>query len=575
MKKFIANIILIVAVHFAAVGQYKIKSSADIDWYQNIAQEKIEIVTNTESFLVGEELLYTMHCFNALSNRYSKNSKIAYISLLGKNGEVFRHKVKLKDGLANGYFLLPADLKTGNYQLIGYTRWMLNGGLDQVFQKTIAVINPYEPIKFTDSSSNDMMQTNEIDSSQGQLWLALENQKFSSREEVSFEINTKGTGVYGTYALSVRKIDELSGINSGTLIEVKPKTNSLTRNIGEVIYLPEYQGEMVTGVVIDNETKEPASNVQVMLSILSNEAFQAASTTNDQGVFYIHLKKDFSDTQSMVQVLGENRSNYSIKINEQPNYSNASLGIPSLTLDQNLEKVIVQRSIDNQIANAYREVAPSSLNLPKYPLPFYGNYEYKFVLDDYKRFKTVAETLIEIVEHAWHERKGGKQRFVNVREREFDPYYGVDLLPMLIVDGALVQDHDLVMSLDADLVESISVFREEYYYEDIVYQGALWVQTFEKDYYKYLNGSDFITLFERDAPQLKTAIFKPNYEEEDRSRIPDLRHQLLWEPNLELKGQKEKISFYTSDKKGTFQIKLNGYTKTGKPIVLTKNITVE
>ena len=77
-------------------------------------------------------------------------------------------------------------------------------------------------------------------------------------------------------------------------------------------------------------------------------------------------------------------------------------------------------------------------------------------------------------------------------------------------------------------------------------------------------------------PNPAKIYYNPDYSAGNNlKRIPDYRYQLLWEPNLSLDQKEENLSFYTSDLKGDFEVVLEGFTDEGKPVYITKNITVK
>ena len=64
--------------------------------------------------------------------------------MVGENGLViFKHKLRLEDGYGHGDFFIPVSVSSGNYKLIGCTRWMLNWGEEVFFQEDISILNPY------------------------------------------------------------------------------------------------------------------------------------------------------------------------------------------------------------------------------------------------------------------------------------------------------------------------------------------------------------------------------------------------------------------------------------------------
>ena len=164
---------------------------------------------------------------------------------------------------------------------------------------------------------------------------------------------------------------------------------------------------------------------------------------------------------------------------------------------------------------------------------------------------------------------------IDVREREFDPYYGIDLAPMVIVDGVFIQDHQSILDFDATKVKTIKVHREEYYYGKIVYQGIVRIETFKGNYDETVSG-DYLKKFNRLAIQSTKGYFNQDYSKtsKDLERTPDFREQLFWHPNLEFTKQTMNFQFYTSDVKGNFEIILQGFTNLGEPVYLKEVITV-
>ena len=562
-------------------AQYELKTDDDLNWYKNIAQEKIYVHHNSNVLLVGETLYYKLYCLNARTERLTKNSKIAYVELIGESGTVFKHKLKLNNGTSFSGFFIPTTVATGMYKLVAYTHWMRNNGDNSFYETDIAIINPYSKINF--ESNLILADTNDIAFKEfKQISITTNQDSYTTREQVQLKINSYNPATaYGNFSISVYKKDELSH-----LIETSPVVSNYMENYkddgvsemkktGEVISLPEYDGELVTGRVTDLASGAPAGGVEVVLSILSNEAYQNIKITNDNGVFYFQLKNRFMDSKAMLQVIGEDRHKYKIEVDEHVSIAHQGMTFKTLKIGEDLKDYILKRSINNQIQNAYQTVKQDELLPVEYLEQFYGNHKTTYILDDYKRFATIAETLTEVVDHAYHERKNGKKRFVNIREREKDPYYGVDILPMIVVDGVLIQDHESILYYDASKVEAISVLRDEYYYGKRVFQGVLLIETFDKNYYENMNES-YLEQIEMFSPQRDVSYFTPNYSDEnDSKRIPDFRNQLFWRPNFELESAKNEIIFYTSDEKGIYEIIMQGFAKNGRPITIKKSFEID
>jgi hypothetical protein len=104
--------------------------------------EEVLLKINDSINLSGETLYYDVYCLN--ENSFSDISKIGYVELIDTyRNVIFKHKLKLLKGRAEGSFFLPSSLKTGHYKLIGSTHWSLNATKNPYVQKDLYIINPY------------------------------------------------------------------------------------------------------------------------------------------------------------------------------------------------------------------------------------------------------------------------------------------------------------------------------------------------------------------------------------------------------------------------------------------------
>ena len=138
-------------------------------------------------------------------------------------------------------------------------------------------------------------------------------------------------------------------------------------------------------------------------------------------------------------------------------------------------------------------------------------------------------------------------------------------LPLVIVDGIFIQDHNELVLYNPINVKKISVVSEQYVYGGKIFKGIISLQTFEGNYQQNISG-DFIRNVTLVNPFPVKKYFNQVYNESPKyDLIPDYRSQLLWEPALNLENH-ESIIFYTSDNIGTYEICLEGFTEKGIPV---------
>ncbi|MFT5761999.1 MAG: hypothetical protein ACI8WA_001123, partial [Polaribacter sp.] len=66
-----------------------------------------------------------------------------------------------------------------------------------------------------------------------------------------------------------------------------------------------------------------------------------------------------------------------------------------------------------------------------------------------------------------------------------------------------------------------------------------------------------------------------NYFNNNNTRIPDFRNQLLWMPKIQIDEKKLNINFFTSDNSGKFEISIEGFTEKGVPISIRRYFIVK
>lgn len=584
MKKII-YLTLSLLICTTAYSQHILKDTDDVKWYQGIHQEYVYTHYNTSLLFTGEYLFYKLYCMNSVSKLLTKTSKVAYVELVGENGDVvFKHKILLEEGAGQGDFFIPTSVPSGNYKLLAYTKWMRNGTGNNFFQGDISIINPYrgdQSVFQNSTSQTKENNTQTIKRTSSKVALQLSSESIKNRSKGSVKISSIAGQGYGNYSISIRKLEDYNQAQQVNAVDYNAtisNNKSKQRQVGDVIYMPEFKGEMISGKIFDKTTKKPIANKDVAVSVAENESVLDITTSNQNGVFYFHVSPGYNGNQAIFQTVDQAPANYDIVLDTHESIAQDNLDFHQFNISSSMEDMIVERSIHNQIQNGFFSVKPDTVKTFAPKPPFYGNPQNVYELDDYTRFPTVNETVIEIIEHAWTRKDDNGKRVFVVRGREFDPYFGSDLLPLVMVDGIFVQDHEKIIAYDARKIKSISVLRDEYYYGDIVYKGVLALKTIKGEFYKEFNDS-YLKKEALFTPQPKKNYFVQKYNsntiDQVDNRIPDYRHQLMWIPNVSLDQQSKIFEFFTSDVKGVYEISLEGFTNAGAPVSLKKTFVVD
>jgi hypothetical protein len=550
-------------------------------------QEKIFLHLNTTTFITGETLFFKIYCMNPANSTRSLISKIGYIELIDSDKKVIsKSKIYLEKGVGEGNYFIPTTLNTGNYKIIAYTKWMLNSSSTNFEVIDITIINPFQP-KQGAYFSNSTLNTENSTVIKPNVYavaalnktnptIETDKKTYSNREKVSLNINPLSERFgKGNYSVSVRKLINLPIQKQKNAVEFK-QSNTITNsgNVATAINIvPEFRGELITGSISAKKPELSINNKIVLLSIPGKSFAVKTVKTNSSGKFVFILDKNPNNSNCVVQVMDDKRNDYTIQLDESPETETASLQFSSnLNLTENDSIAIQDQSTANQIENAYYSMKKDSLITDYKTDSFFNTFQKEYILDNYTRFPTLKETIIEVVIELFY-RKNNDSYSIYVRNDKKDlTVYGP---PLVLIDGIAIQDTNELFTYNMANVAKISLVNEGYVYGPGLFGGLVSIETKNNDYQIKATGN-FIKQTEIPRPLNKTKFFTPDYSDKTKyERIPDYRYQLLWLPQVNLADAEDPISFYTSDVTGTFEITLEGFTDQGIPISLKDTFEVQ
>ncbi len=592
MKRFLVILLLSSLTISWINAQVILKNEDQIARYNAIPKERILAHVNTSLFLTGEYLYYSLYCVNNNTTHLSNLSKIGYVELISENGEqVFKQKVKLEKGLGSGDFFIPVTAQTGTYKLLAYTNWMMNQGVATFFQANVHIINPYQvapitnqkslsnPIDTLINSNNIFKNDRNYNANAGPLDLNLNNRVFNTRSKVSLLFKGKNEALVpsGVYSISVRKKGTLPQPYklpiSMQLQNLKEKKANDFSSKAASIYLPELRGELLSGRV-SSSTSNSIADLKIAASIPGENFYIAIAKTDAHGNFYLNIENYYDGDRLFLEILDKPQLDYNISL-KQPtpvtlDYSN--LLFEELKLDSMMKKEIVERSIHNQIDNAYYKYKPDSIIATVSEQLFDGKKVQSYKLDDFTRFKSVRETLFEIVKDVSISNMNKTTALIHVQGYNYGTNSGI--LPLVLIDGLLISNHTTLLDRNALTVDEIKVFRDRFVLGTKVYQGALVIKTKNNNIEEFQNGSSLFS-FNLLKPQVNKNYFTQRYTEKTISRIPDDRVQLVWIPRLKITEKTHVFDFFTSDVTGEFEISVEGLTSKGEAVSIQSYFSVQ
>lgn len=538
------------------------------------SQEQIFLNTDRDIYIINEELWFNLAAYKSDSNECSHLSKVVYIELLNENNLPIKQvKCHLKDGLAQSYFVLPDTLSTGKYLVRAYTRWMNNFSEGLFAKKIVSVINPFVVDEHSVLRSTDNQVVKErCVSSNNQINIKLSSDNFGLRDKVSVNIDNVADYQLNSVCVSVVKsclIDDFS-------VQAK-SINSINSDESSKVLIPEVKGELLTGNVYWEDSKEPVVDEKMMLSFLSDIPTLQLSNTDSLGGFIFEINRTGKE-EMVIQPIGNDsiKMKYGISINDAFSKKYGATISSDFEVDSVKLKELNNAIINMQISSIYGRYS-SKLFIQEMILgkkPFYEEPDVITVIDNFIDLPTIEDVIREIVPFTTLRKVNGKNIF---KVFENSSLYPKDGETMVFLDGVPVYDIDNILVLNPNDLLRVEVVNFDYYLEDEKLGRLLCFFTNNCD----MAGYEFDSRIFRQVHKgyLPNYHFTgPNYEDSSNvdERIPDFRNLLFYnlyekiEPNGTINA-----SFYTSDESTEFTIIVRALDINGKVVELRSEFSVE
>jgi hypothetical protein len=546
-------------------------------------KESLYLQTDRDIYVVGEQVWMKVFKLDAHANKPDNFSKVVYIELLNQAGNpVNQLKLHVPDKSGSTGFTLSDTLSSGNYLLRAYTSWMKNYPAKDFSFRTISVINPFRNLERIEVQ-------NSIPVLEGLDSCPMVRTDKGLMLEVDFDATAYGTRA--RVEVNIRAKDS-SGkpVDADLSVSITRSClfNDLRRNIVDPVhlsgkeepgapamYLPELEGVVLSGTMLNSISNEPIGNEEIVLSSVGKAARCQVYRTNDKGEFYFNL--DDSGVQEIViQPADSAVSDYYVEL--EPDFHNGyDHPLPSpLFLDTTRLQALNQGIISMQIENIYK--AYRNRNQNKTPdileMDFYGEPEYRIQISDYIRLKSVREVIKEIVPKVSVRVKDGKTSLW-VDNGVDDLYF--DNKPLVLVDGVLFDDVDQILNIPLKELEQIEVINLRYFMDGHMFEGIVHFITeagkmarleydhavFRQGYAVFSEGSCF------KSPEYSNDSLKS-------SPLPDFRNTLYWNPGLHTRVEGYiGFEFYTADDRGDYTVFIEGISTEGKSGFIVKKLVVQ
>jgi hypothetical protein len=581
-----------------------------------LPQERIFLQTDRDIYIAGENLFYSMRLICHNENVNSSASKIAYILIRNTNNKTVITAIsKMVIGISSGSIFLPDTLRTGLYQISAYTNVMRNMGEPYYFRKTIYIANRFDKLlndfnsKF-DSEKNrsnkdsSIINTNENgDSTEtnsdlklsgnpyhalSQIDITTNKHEYNHRERISADLRVNSPEDDSLLHLSFSvaeceslgslfNTDSLTAIVQGKLRSRTYTTDTLIQSTAGFIsqdkkndsmkFLPEYNGYILKGRVIDINKKVPAANKYVLISTPDTILNLDYAITDASGQFYFYINDYYEGKKLILSIKGNPGKPADYKIEVEDKFDLDSPFRPKRTMmNPKLKNYILKSQEKVWIQKVYEtnhNITEQTFIKPLIIPVLYSSPQYVIYPDDYTEFPDLVEMSKNIIPGV-RLRKENNQYTINLIGMGND--YQKNSNPVVFLDGVLVEDISKIVYLGSDKINKIELMKSAWMYGDLEFHGILSI--FSKKYeIEHINLPATAQVVNISNFAKNDRLHFPEYDENSESAgdAPDFRQLLYWDPDICLpRSGNKKIEFYSSDISGKYIIKVSGITSKGK-----------
>lgn len=516
----------------------------------SLAQERISVFTDRDIYFTGDMIW--------LSASYAADealSKILLVELIDGKETYAKAKLPIENGRASGAIRIPEGLAGKNYQLRAYTNWQRNFSPESYCTRQLTILNPATPLP------NPMP-----------VWQAQGEEIRKCGLSVQGLMDRYLPGERVDLSLSSPEILDVAVavVKKGVApvffpVHSPAQPGPLAQRETSPALLPDIRDVSLSGVLEDSATGALVNEGRVYVSIIGAGGQQLhIYRTDENGVFVFPLNHLTGMQKIAVSAELKNR----VRIHADFSDQYAAFPTVEAAPDTALRQLFEEMYINSQLERKYLQVQTDSAVLPAPVDQWFGRPVASVALKDFIALPAMEDVFSEIVPYV-SVRKKNRQFQLWVLDREET---GFDPSPLVLIDNVPVFDLDALMEVNPALVTRIEVINEPYVLGSHSISSLISVTTGTSDFagLKFPPSTVFLNYQTREAP----LAFPAARPESRKSRIPDFRTVLYWNPQVELGNGEKQIEFYTSDHESEYQLLVRGWDEQGREVYWEKTFSV-
>jgi hypothetical protein len=488
---------------------------------------------------------------------------VVRVQLDNKNSQLISEvAVKSLNGWAEGFIHIPDSLSTGQYFVTAYLNALRKNAELELESKSLLVYN-----RFSDNISEiEILESGEIQqNSLVDMVLSTDKVQYSPREEVIVKIDWDTNTVLKKAVIKAILVDPLASDISGKWI-----FNAESKN-PSIPAFPENSGLLLSGKVADI-SGNPVSNVLVTLSAGNNQAWFDYYFTGESNDFHFFLKDAYGNAEVVFQVVSNSKTEYLIQLeNNYLRRKDLITGRLKVLKQEQVEFIntAVNASYTHRLFNPPGSVQNEFFEIPaRFSMPFYGKPTLRIVPEEFIDLPDFREIARELLPGFQYRIKNGEIIFRMINQQQKVIFEDE---PLCLINGIPVFKNELFAGLKSTDISYIDLVQNERIFGDLILKGVLDVSLKDK--------SNFWMAKQPNIFQLNVNFLQPDktaghfVQQNTNKNQPDMRQVYFWE--LLNKESLKEFSFILSDRKGTVEISIEGFTAENEFFKASKTIEVK
>ena len=247
-------------------------------------------------------------------------------------------------------------------------------------------------------------------------------------------------------------------------------------HLEQIRFLPEMEGEIVAGTVVDRYTGLPMAHRRLFLSFMDTTTSLMTGLTDSSGRFFLPLDPQTGGKELVIRLPGEEQD---ARILVEDEFSTDPLPeIDPIRLTGEDEAIFQEMFIHQQLNRAFGINHDTILGKEPPAGELFGSYDQHIVMEDYIRLPVMEEVFRELGKSVMLLREGKGYR-VLVIDRQSNRIIGDD--PLYFLDGIPFTDPEVLLQLDPLQLKDIRFKCSRYFIKDLILDGIIDIRSVSGD----------------------------------------------------------------------------------------------